>query len=81
MHSVGITAVTKEELFQIFNNLKDSSAGCDDNAACVVKSTYEYNYWCIVAYLQFVNTEWYISEWAQTSKGCTLIQKWGYNVD
>ena len=48
MHSMGITAVTKEELFQIFNNLKDSSAGCDDSAACVVKSTYEYNYWCIV---------------------------------
>ena len=43
MHSMGITAVTTEELFQIFRNLKDSSTGCDDIAACIVKSTFECN--------------------------------------
>ena len=43
MHSMGITAVTTEELFQIFLNLKDSSAGCNDIAACIVKSTFECN--------------------------------------
>ena len=40
---MGITAVTTEELFQIFRDLKDSSAGCDDIATCIVKSTFECN--------------------------------------
>ena len=42
MLSMGITAaVATEELFQIFRNLKDPSAGCDDIATCIVKSTFE----------------------------------------
>ena len=43
MHSMGITAVTKAELFQIFRHFKDSSVGGDDIAAWVGKSTNECN--------------------------------------
>ena len=64
VHSMGITAATKEELFKVFRHLKHSSADCDDIAACV-----------ILMYCQFINTEWHISERSQTSKGYTLIKK------
>ena len=48
IHSMGITAVTTEELFQIFRNWNYSSAGCDDIAACVVKSTFVCNFYILL---------------------------------